>query len=278
MTFGCHVNAYLTGGLNLEFPVTRNFRINGEFGFFHISNGRIVEPNKGANVLYGGVGLVASVNSGKDEVKEPMRFPDFPYRWSLNVTAAAGAHAADASDGRRFLLTAFHVGAIYSTCNWHGIGLGVDAYYNDAIANPKTARGMYVKDESYGVADKTRVGISLDNEFKFGDVSALVNVGLYVINPVRNLYANDHPIYGTGPRPLFYKSYEVGVDEACHYISFGLRYRLWDNMYVQALAKTHLHICEFVEFGIGYQIPFFRKDSRDDGVIFHHSRRWWEKE
>jgi hypothetical protein len=53
---------------------------------------------------------------------------------------------------------------------------------------------------------------------------------------------------------------------------------VWDNLYLQALAKTHLHVCEYIEFGVGYQIPFLRKGSRggDGKKIFHHSRTWWE--
>lgn len=274
-TFGSPLNAYLSAGLNLEFPITRNLKINGEFGFFHMSNGRMVEPNKGANVLYGGIGLVATVNPDDGDERKPMQFPDLPYRWSMNITASGGAHAADQDDAHKFLVSTFHVGAVYSTCNWHGIGLGVDAFYNDAIGNPETNRGMYRKTDN--PADRLRVGVALNNEFRFGDVTALVDWGVYVINPVRNLYANDHPIYGYGPRPLFYKAYETGVDEAFHYIRFGLRYRVWDNLYLQALAKTHVHICEFVEFGIGYQIPFLQKGKRTDGRrIFHHSRDWWQ--
>lgn len=274
-TFGSHVNAYLSGGLNLEFPITRNLCINGEFGFYHISNGRTVEPNKGANVLYGGIGLVATLNPEEDDERQPVQFPDMPYRWSINVTASGGAHAADQSDGRKFLISTLHVGGIFSTCNWHGIGVGVDAFYNDAIGNPETNRGMYRKTEN--PADRLRVGLALNNEFKFGDVTALVDWGIYVINPVRNLYANDNPIYGYGPRPLFYRSDGAGTEEAFHYIRFGLRYRIYDNLYVQALAKTHMHICEFIEFGVGYQIPFLKKGGRTEGRrIFRHSRDWWQ--
>lgn len=275
-TFSTTINAYLTGGLNFEFPITRNFTINSELGFFHISNGRTKEPNKGANVLYGGVGLVAMINPAKEDEKTPIEFPDLPYKWSLNISASSGIHAADSSDAHRFFILSMHVGAIYSTCNWRGIGVGADLFYNDAIGSKETNRGMYVvTDDDWR---RMRGGISINNEFKFGDVTAMLGWGVYLFNPVRNLYANDHPIYGTGPRPLFYKSEEVGVDEAFHYIRFGIKYRICDNVYVQALAKTHLHICELVEFGVSYQIPFITKNKRkDDKVVFHHTRHWWKE-
>lgn len=276
MTFSTTINAYLTGGLNLEFPITRNFTINGELGFFHMSNGRTVEPNKGANVLYGGVGLVATINPEAHDERKPIDFPDLPYNWSFNLTVSSGAHAADREDPCRFLVLSLHAGAIYNTCNWHGIGLGADLFYNDGIGNPKTNRGMYVTTTERW--KRMRGGLSINNEFRFGNFVALLDWGVYLFNPVRNLYDNDHPIYGRGPRPLFYKSEETGVDEAFYYIRFGIKYRIFDNLYLQALAKTHMHICELIEFGISYQIPVIKKSKRyNDKVVFHHKRGWWRE-
>ena len=276
MTFATTINAYLTGGLNFEFPITRNLTINSELGFFHMSNGRTKEPNKGANVLYGGIGLVGVINPVEGDEKEPIEFPDLPYNWSLNVTASSGIHAADRTDPNRFLILSLHIGGIYNTCNWHGIGLGADLFYNDGIGNAKTNRGMYrVTEDDWR---RMRGGLSINNEFKFGDITAMLDWGVYLFNPVRNLYANDHPIYGMGPRPLFYKSEETGVDEAFHYIRFGIKYRICDNVYLQALAKTHMHICALIECGVSYQIPFIKKGKRrDDKVVFHHKRNWWNE-
>ena len=70
----------------------------------------------------------------------------------------------------------------------------------------------------------------------------------------------------------------AGGEEAFHYIRFGLKTRVWDNFYLHASAKTHLHICEYVEFGLGYQIPFYKKGSRPEGKsnIFHYHKNWWK--
>ena len=276
-TFGSLINAYLSAGLNADFSINKNLKINTELGFYHISNGRISEPNKGVNVLYGGVGLIATLNPDEGKELEPKKFPDLPYKWSLNITGAAGVQNADIDDDRRFFVSTFHIGGIYSLTNWYGIGLGVDVFYNDAVSD-LTKRNLYCPKHQYTNAQKTRMGVSWNNEFKFGDVTALVDWGVYLINPVRHYYEVDHTAYGCDHRlPLFYKSEGPGGQETFHYIRFGLKYRIWDNLYVQALAKTHLHICECIEFGIGYQIPFTRKDDRAKyGKIFHHTRSWWE--
>jgi hypothetical protein len=43
--------------------------------------------------------------------------------------------------------------------------------------------------------------------------------------------------------------------------------------------KCHLHIAEFIELGVNYQIPFLKKSNRKDrdDVIFHYTPKWWEK-
>ena len=273
--FGCNLNAYLSAGVNADYYFNRNVALHGEFGYFHMSNGRTCMPNLGANILYGGVGVIATFNNPVVK-KKPIQFADLPYKWALNITGAAGAHRAWMGYPR-YLISSFHTGAVYSVNNWYGVGAGLDVFYNGAIDN-NTGRGLYREDREYSFSDKVRAGVALNNEFRLGIVTAMVDWGVYFYNPSRNYYDTDHPIYGYGKRPLFYNNEGAGTDEAFHYIRFGIKCRVWDNLYLQASAKTHLHICEFVEFGVGYQIPFLKKANRNnDGIIFHYKKDWCEK-
>ena len=273
--FGCNLNAYLSAGVNADYYFNRNVALHGEFGYFHMSNGRTCMPNLGANILYGGVGVIATFNNPVEK-KKPIQFADLPYKWALNITGAAGAHRAW-MEYPRYLISSFHTGAVYSVNNWYGVGAGLDVFYNGAIDN-NTGRGLYREDREYSFFDKVRAGVALNNEFRMGLVTAMVDWGVYFYNPSRNYYDTDHPIYGYGKRPLFYNNEGAGTDEAFHYIRFGIKCRVWDNLYLQASAKTHLHICEYVEFGVGYQIPFLKKANRNnDGIIFHHKKDWCEK-
>ena len=288
--FGCHLNAYLSAGVNANYYVNRNVALHGEFGYFHMSNGRTCMPNLGANILYGGVGVIATFNNPVVE-KEPIQFPDLPYKWALNITGAAGAHRAW-MEYPRFLISSFHTGAVYSVNNWYGLGVGLDVFYNGAV-DSGSGRNLYCSGiigndpcktctGEYSTMDKIRAGVSLNNEFRLGIVTAMVDWGVYFYNPSRHLYYNWHEENNaTGvqdKRPLFYEAIGgAGSEEAFHYIRFGMKYRVWDNLYLQASAKTHLHICEYIEFGLGYQIPFLKKSNRKgDNRIFHHTKNWWE--
>ena len=293
--FGCHLNAYLSAGVNANYYVNRNVALHGEFGYFHMSNGRTCMPNLGVNVTYGGVGVIATFNNSIVE-KEPIQFPDLPYKWALNITGAAGAQRSW-MEVPRYFISSFHTGAVYSVNNWYGIGAGLDVFYNGAVTSGAN-RDLYCDDKlvhlggvecntcdgEYTFADKVRAGIALNNEFRLGIVTAMVDWGVYFYNPSRFHYLQWHELHyenGGAPekRPLFYKSIKgAGGEEAFHYIRFGMKYRVWDNLYLQASAKTHLQICEYVEFGLGYQIPFLKKGNRESGEsrIFHHTKNWWE--
>ena len=276
--FGCYLNAYLNAGLNLNFPITRNFAINGEFGFIHMSNGRVCMPNVGANIFYGGIGLIATINPDEENERKPIKFPDLPYKWSLNVTAAGGAQSADIED-HKFAVASLHTGAVYNVCNWYGVGGGVDVFFNDAISK-NTRRNLYSKHEdiNYTFSDKLRVGVAINNEFKFGMLTTIFDWGVYLYNPSRNYYHDYVRDNGLVKRPLFYKSSGPGNEEAFHYFRFGVKFQVWDNIYLQATCKTHMQIAEFVEFGINYQIPFLSKERRKEGksIVFHQRKGWWE--
>lgn len=296
--FGCYLNAYLNAGVNLNVPITRYLALGGEFGFFHMSNGRTCMPNIGVNALYGSVGVTATFNS--DVEKKPKTFPDQPYGWALNITGAAGAQKAAIADPNRFLISSLHVGAVYHVNNWYGVGLGVDTFYNGGVTK-NTDRTLYCdgdydidgkivdcttcgseKGVDYTFAQKTRAALSLNNEFKFGMVTAILDWGVYFYNPSRNLYYDYHKDnYGQviPKRPLFYKTpHGAGSEEAFHYFRLGARCRIWDNIYFQTTMKCHLHIAEYIEFGLGYQIPFLKKGNRTEGesIIFHHKKNWWK--
>jgi hypothetical protein len=297
--FSSYINAYLNAGVNLNVPVTSYLALGAEFGYIHMSNGRTSMPNIGINALYGSVGVTATFNS--EVKKEPVKFPDQPYGWAVNVTGAAGVHKATMADKGRYPTSSLHVGAVYHVNNWYGIGLGMDAFYNGAVTK-RTNHDLYCdgeyeideqmvecttcgkdKDIDHPFKNKVRVGVAMNNEFKFGLVTAILDWGVYVYNQSRNLYNDyhmDHHGSVAPKRPLFYESsHGAKREEAFHYFRLGARCRVVDNLYVQAALKAHLNVAEFIEFGVGYQIPFLKKSNRSEGKsnIFHYRKNWWKE-
>jgi hypothetical protein len=118
----------------------------------------------------------------------------------------------------------------------------------------------------------------LNNEFKFGIVTAILDWGVYMYNPYRHLYNDYHRDYHgevAPKRPMIYKT-RTGAhrDEAFNYWRLGARCRVYDNIYVQMALNAHIDVAEFIEFGLGYQIPYLKKTNRKDGsIVFHHCKQ-----
>ena len=296
--FGSYINAYLSAAVNLNVPITRYLALGTEFGFFHMSNGRTSMPNIGVNAIYGAVGVTTTLNS--QVKKTPRVFPDQPYGWAVNVTGSLGGHKATMSDPGRFLVSSLHAGTVYHVNNWYAICAGLDLFYNSAVTK-NTNHNLYCDGfydiggvdvecttcgsevgVDYLLKQKFRFGVAMNNEFKFGAVTAIFDWGVYLYNPYRHLYYDYHQDYhgSVAPlRPLIYETtHGASREEAFNYFRLGARCRIWDNMYFQTALKAHLNVAEFIEFGLGYQIPFLKVSDRAnrDGIVFHHKRGWWE--
>lgn len=272
---GSIVNVYLTTGANFNFPITKQFALHADFGYMHMSNGSVLQPNGGINILYAAVGgsykLDTEDKIGKYNKQE--RFASLPYRWSINITGSGGYRELYYLDNKGYGIGSLHIGATYNICNWYALGGGIDAFY-DGVFNQQggtrleglTAdqRVEQLKHTHFGryvilnedLSNKFRVGVSLNNEFKIGRITAILDWGVYLYDPIRLAYYTDDSYkHKYDKRPMLYK-YDIEKEDGWNYFRLGVRCRVWDNLYVQTAVKTHLSKAEMIEWGVGYRIPF----------------------
>lgn len=285
---GSIVNCYLTGGLNLSFPIAQNFAITVDAGFSHMSNGSILQPNGGINMFYGSVGGSYTYDTG---LRPRQRFgktnrDKLPYTFSLNLTASFGGRELYYLDNKAYPIGSFHFGGTYNICNFYALGLGLDAFYDGVFVRQgvvpgmsKEERELQTKHTKFGrylilndkFENKIKAGISINNEFLIGRVTILLDWGIYLYNPLRNGYVKEHPKYGRN-RPLFY-SYNIDDEDGWNWFRLGLRCRVHDNMYMQVGVKTHLNKAEMIEWGIGYLIPFTKRADTQN-LLYHKDRHF----
>lgn len=280
---GSIINVYLTTGANFNFPITKQFALHADFGYMHMSNGSILQPNGGINILYASVGATYRLETECKYCKHDKKatFPSLPYKWSINITGSGGYRELYYGDDKGYGIGSLHIGATYNICNWYALGGGVDAFY-DGVFNQQggtrleslTAeqRQEQLKHTHFGryiilnedLSNKFRVGISINNEFKIGRITAILDWGIYLYDPIRLAYYTDDSYkHKYEKRPMLYK-YDIEKEDGWNYLRLGVRCRVWDNLYIQAAVKTHLSKAEMIEWGIGYQIPFKRKMKENE--------------
>lgn len=258
---GSIINVYLTTGAHFNFPIKKGWAAHAELGYMHMSNGSVLQPNGGINILYAAVGtsykLEERENPNKDNTTKI--FPSLPYKWSLNITASGGYRELYYMDDKGYGVGSLHIGATYNVCNWYAIGGSFDAFYDGAFNRQGAGYKEHTRFSRYiilndDISNKFRGAASINNEFRMGRITAILDWGIYLYDPIRLAY-NDANGNKYTKRPLLY-GYNIEKEDGWNYFRLGVRCCVWENIYVQATVKTHLTKAEMIEWGIGYQIPF----------------------
>lgn len=276
---GSILNAYITTGFNFNFPIKKGFALNADLGYMHMSNGSMLQPNGGINILYASIGGSYRLNKCTHCKKSMKDFQPLPYKWSINIAGASGTRELYYRDNKSYVIGMIHVGATYNIVNWYALGIGADIFYDGVFMQQGTTPDMssieraeqqqnthfnrYLLTENR-FANKLRAGIGINNEFKIGRLTALLDWGIYLYDPIRNAHPTPHPKYGN-KRPMFY-SYDINKEDGWNYFRLGLRCRVWNNLSIQASIKTHLQKAEMLEWGLCYTLPFKKRQSH--GLLY----------
>ncbi len=278
-SIGSVLNAYLALEMYMDFPIKDGWEITLNGGWHHISNGSIMHPNAGYNMLGGELGL----RYHPGEYTKPD--PDVPRKlydgvdkhWAVEISATGGVkqnYYRDNYPNMQF----FGAATVKAAAYWvpvsiFRIGAGIDAFYDGyyrSVSNnipgakeafpdaPVTHFGKtYLKESN--IANCFRAGISIQPEFIIGHLTAGIHVGFYVYDPIKNLepFKEAKAADEAGQplnRGIFY-TYDLtkasNYQDGWCYMQFVLKYHVLDHLFVQLGLKTHGARAEFIDAGLG---------------------------
>lgn len=280
-SIGSVLNAYLALEMYMDFPIKDGWEITLNGGWHHISNGSIMHPNAGYNMLGGELGL--RYHPGAKQYTKPD--PDVPRKlydgvdkhWAVEISATGGVkqnYYRDNYPNMQF----FGAATVKAAAYWvpvsiFRIGAGIDAFYDGyyrSVSNnipgakeafpdaPVTHFGKtYLKESN--LANCFRAGISIQPEFIIGHLTAGIHVGFYVYDPIKNLepFKEAKAADEAGQplnRGIFY-TYDLtkasNYQDGWCYMQFVLKYHVLDHLFVQLGLKTHGARAEFIDAGLG---------------------------
>lgn len=280
-SIGSVLNAYLALEMYMDFPIKDGWEITLNGGWHHISNGSIMHPNAGYNMLGGELGV--RYHPGAKQYTKPD--PDVPRKlydgvdkhWAVEISATGGVkqnYYRDNYPNMQF----FGAATVKAAAYWvpvsiFRIGAGIDAFYDGyyrSVSNnipgakeafpdaPVTHFGKtYLKESN--LANCFRAGISIQPEFIIGHLTAGIHVGFYVYDPIKNLepFKEAKAADEAGQplnRGIFY-TYDLtkasNYQDGWCYMQFVLKYHVLDHLFVQLGLKTHGARAEFIDAGLG---------------------------
>lgn len=221
---GGYVAAYLSAGLNFQFNINKNAAIALDLGYNATNNGEIYLPNSTMNMVYGALGFRYRMGSSSYSYPRISRADNLPYKFMINASVGAGFRN-DRRDKLPEVQSNVHADIIWKTTNCYAVGPAIDLGF--------TPNGM-------------RLGVALANAFTMGRVTGLIDAGYYVYDKVAQ---------NNGFKGFWYK-FDPNETDGPLYLRAGLRVRIFDNIFAQVTGKTHLYRFDYIEFGIGYSIPY----------------------
>lgn len=223
IAIGSKLNAYININLESKIKLAKQIHLQAGLGITHYSNGGMVQPNKGLNIISASAGLLYHLQ--KDEFQKiTLDMPAFKKRNEYSVILSVGTKTLEPARTHRYLVTSFSFNAERQFSYKGMYGVGIDLFKDNSreeylhekenIENPTTADLFYA-------------GGHVSYDFVFGKTSFTVQMGGYFLNKAK-----------------FFQYV---------YHRFGLKYRFADHWMANVTLKTFWAAADFGEWGIGYR-------------------------
>ena len=258
---GSNLNVYFSGGGSMEIPIANGISFSAEYTWNHMSNGSVVAPNTGLNLLNGFIGLKYSPNYKNFKTPEKRALSDISKRLTTEIIVSGGVRQLYYKDNRYFPIGSISIAEFYPITNFYRMGLGVDAFYDgvfgevnsSSIATENVTKYTRTYVTSNLLSNKFRAGISWQHELMMGKLTAGFHFGLYLYNPIKNLEPYEDAKTKALNKPLIY-SYNIDKEDGWLYTRASIKYAITEHIFASIGLKTHLQKAEFIEWGLGYRL------------------------
>ncbi len=218
---GSHFNIHFNYKIGSSFRIVNRLWLNTGFSFSHFSNGNTAEPNLGVNYLTAFVGLQYDF-ADYIPLKVNTILPyEKQHEWAF-VYAFGGKHTR-ALQSKYYFTSSFSAEYKYQLKRKLHLGAGLDLFYDSSTKIELSIPGK----EKYKPQFAYRTGFHIAEEFVYDRFSFILQQGVYL---------------GLTDRVNQYRIYNRAI----------LRWKFNQNILANISFKSHLHILDYPELGIGY--------------------------
>jgi hypothetical protein len=218
---GSHLNLHFALKFGVHYRIGDKLHLNAGIGFDHFSNANSRNPNLGINWVTSFTGvsyaLGAETAIQDHELTPHVRRFQYEFIYSFGGKKSRGVLQSDL----------YYTSSLTFEGKWNmtraiRLGAGTDLFYDPSAKSEMAALDNF----NYERSDDFRTGIHLSQEFVYSRLSLILQEGFY-----------------------------VGLTDAVnHNIMYNrgiVRFQLKNWMFVQLAMKSHLHVLDYPEFGLG---------------------------
>ena len=220
-TIGSHVNLMVTGELSLEVPVSMNTSLVAGAHIQHYSNGGVVVPNGGMNMLTGSIGVKTAIGHDDADTEEPEHYGHIEGN-SAELWFGAGVRGRYRDRHGKFYRSGLYAGYNFYLNRAISLKAGSHVVYYHTVFDPDRFDETF---QYYGSSlDPIRWGIAAGADFTMGPI---------VINAMYGKY-------------LHYRNYH----NVKWYWVAGVRYYFTPNIGIQSTLNLHQVQADYANWGL----------------------------
>ena len=238
---GSSVNVYFNVGTGVSYQIGHRWDVTLDFDVTHFSNGSTRTPNIGVNLA--GLALGGRYNFNpvrnytkhldpdyRPQTRAKFEYRDIPkYKRHLEVILFGSVGAKNTTntdyDGTVYFISSASVDVAWCYHHVGKVGVGFDGFYESALRNYPVVL------ENPEIGDLTYAGIHIAHYLKMYRLTLITQLGYNLSSHVAH--------------------------KGNTYIQVGGSVDITDKLFARAALKTRNGaIADFIEWGLGYRIPF----------------------
>lgn len=221
ISVGSHLNMHFDYFIGLRYTMKKPWIFETGIRFAHFSNANMAEPNLGLNLLYWSFGLSHAM--GEQEKIQKIVVPKNEKKHEFAVIYAAGAKHTRALQSQLYFTSSASMEYKFHAYHKFHFGTGIDLFYDSATETELSI----IPNSHYIPRDAFSSGFHFSQEIVFGKFSFVLQEGIH-----------------------------LGLKDKVHtslmYNRAMLRWKCNEHLLVHLTMKSHLHILDYPELGIGY--------------------------
>lgn len=218
IAIGSHLNGIINASVQYKIMLFQKFYADAGLNLTHFSNGSIVVPNLGINIVTVKSGITYYIGNSKKILREPP--PSFEKKYRNTVYLAGALKQIYPVLGADYYAVILSAAKLKQLSARKAIGLGADVHYDSSIKFKISPEGGNNK-----FTTGIRAGLNGTYEMIISDFSLLIQMGGYLYNNAKS----DGTIYQR----------------------LGTRYQFNKNYFACVNLKTHWAKADFFEWGFG---------------------------
>jgi hypothetical protein len=219
---GSHLNLHFHLSLGLSYDITERIRLQTGLTFDHFSNANLSEPNLGLNWTTTRTGISYLLGQATKISRHELE----PHSKNiyLETILSVGAKHPRSLNSEVYFASSFTMEGKWEVSRIVRLGLGADVFFDTGTKIEMLAAG----NSDFEKRDQFKTGIHISQELIYNRFSIMLQEGIYVFLTDKG---NKRSLYNRGV----------------------IRFKTSKRSFVQLALKSHLHILDYPELGLGWR-------------------------